>query len=169
LSYQILIANTGWTGIKTTYWKLMIQYFAIQNTISAITRKYWNTSFFLLWSVSDRFKPIVPFCVMFTHWNDMKQSISQWNWWKIEIMIWENNMKPSISQWKQWKIKIIFWENDMKQSIQYWKILIYDCFLSIFHKKKDLDNEYKLLLSWELSCSYCILSYHIVSISNRIF
>jgi len=42
----------------------MIWYFLIQNTIDAISRKYQNISFFpLLLSVSDRFKPIVPFSV----------------------------------------------------------------------------------------------------------
>jgi len=47
-----------------TYQKLTIQYFEIQNTISAILRKYRNVLFFfLLLSVSDRIKPIVPFCV----------------------------------------------------------------------------------------------------------
>jgi hypothetical protein len=61
--YWNFILNTGWSGIKPTYWKLSIWYFAIQNTSGAISRKYQNISFFLLLSVSDRFKPIVPFCV----------------------------------------------------------------------------------------------------------
>jgi hypothetical protein len=48
---------------------------------------------------------------MFTHWNDIKLSISQWNWWKIEIMFWENNMKwvfLSETQWNRLKIDISF-------------------------------------------------------------
>ncbi len=38
--YQNFIANTGWTSIKPTYWKLIIQYFFIQNANGAISRKY---------------------------------------------------------------------------------------------------------------------------------
>jgi len=74
-------------------------------------------------------------------------------------------MKPSISQWNRWKIEIMFWENDMKLSIRYQKILIYDHFHLNFHKK-DWNIEFKSVLHQELSFSYRIISYCIISISN---
>jgi len=74
-------------------------------------------------------------------------------------------MKPSISQWNRWKIEIMFWENNMKLSIRYQKILIYDHFHLNFHKK-DCNIEFKSVLHQELSFSYRIISYCIISISN---
>jgi hypothetical protein len=61
----------------------------------------------------------------------------------------------------------MFWENNMKLTFQYQKISIYDRFHLNFHKK-DLDIEFKLVLFRELSFSYHIISYRILSISNRI-
>jgi hypothetical protein len=45
LSHQNFLPNTGLASIKLTYQKLMIQYFATQNNISAISRKYQDISF----------------------------------------------------------------------------------------------------------------------------
>jgi hypothetical protein len=70
--------------------------------------------FFLLLSVSDHYKPIVPFCVRVypSKWHETDYFSVKLV--KIEIMFWENNMKLSISQWNWWKIEIMFWETDMK-------------------------------------------------------
>ncbi len=120
--------------------------------------------FFLLLSVSDHFKTIVPLCVRVYPFNDMKLSISQWNQLKIEIMSWESDMKPSISQWNRWKIEIMFWENNMKPSIWYRKISFYDRFHSNFHKKRisiSNSNQYFLRI-------VIFILYRIISILNHI-
>jgi hypothetical protein len=115
--------------------------YKIQCYFQIISDQY---NFFLLYQFQTISNPLYRFVFVFTDWNDMKLSISQWNRWKIEIM---------------------FWENDMKQSIWYLKISIYDCLYSKFH----LNIQFKSVLFRESSFSYHIVSYRIVSISNCIY
>ncbi len=113
--------------------------------------------FFFFYQFQTVSNPLYCFVFVFTHWNDMKLSISQWKRWKIKIMFWENNMKPSISQWNRWKIEIMFGEYDMKLSIQYQKISIYDHFHSNFHKERILISN----LNWYFfeNCLFHIIFY----------
>ncbi len=66
-------------------------------------------------------------------------------------------MKTSISQRNWWKIEIMFWENDMKPCIWYQKISIYDCFHLNFHEKRiSISN---LNLYFFENCHFHILLY----------
>ncbi len=77
-------------------------------------------------------------------------------------------MNLSISQWNWWKIEIMFWENSMKPRIRYRKISIYDHFHSNFHIKKDLNIEFKLVLFENvIFISYRIVSYQYQIVSYQ--
>ncbi len=168
MSYQNLIVNTGWTGIKTTYRKLMIQYFAIQNTISAITRKYWNTVI----SSLIGFRPFQTHCTILCSCLPIEMT---WN----RVFLSETGEKLRLWSGKTIWNQVFLSENSGKSRLYFGKMIwnqefnieksrFMTVFIQIFIKK-DLDNEYKLVRIWELSCSYCIVSYRIVSISNHIF
>ncbi len=119
--YRNFTTNTGWASTKPKLLRTDDTIFCDIKYQPCYFKKILKyIIFFFCYQFQTVSNTLYHFVFVFTHWNDMKLSISQWNWWKIEIMFMESYMKPSISQWSQWKIEIMFWDTDMKPSISLW-------------------------------------------------